>query len=71
MRTGTGEAVQSLNHDFTDTAAQVTMIPIEAILDHNTGINAIITGVAHNAQIPHTGVIVVRLSYSGLSYKSS
>ena len=49
MKTGTGEAIQGLSHTFTDTAAQVIRIPIEAILDHNIGILTIITGVAHNA----------------------
>ena len=47
MRTGTGGAVQGLSHIFTDTTAQVTKIPIEAIPDHDIGIIAIITGVAH------------------------
>ena len=32
---------------------------IEAALDHDIGIIAIITGVAHNAPIPHTGVIAI------------
>ena len=43
MRTGTGEAIQGLSHDFTDTAAPVVMTPIEAILDHDIGIIAILT----------------------------
>ena len=62
MRTGTGEAIQGLSHDFTDTAAQVFMILIEAILDQDIGIITSITGVAHNAAIPHTGVIVIDLA---------
>ena len=62
MSTGTGEAVQGLSHDFTDTAAQVIMIPIEAILDHDIGTIAIFTGVAHDAPIPHTGVIAIDLT---------
>ena len=49
MKTGTGEAVQGLSHIFTDTAAQVIRIPIEAILDHDIGILTIITEVAYNA----------------------
>ena len=59
MMTGTGEAIQGLTHVFTDTTVQVTRIPIEAIPGHNIGIIAIITGVAHTAQIPHTGVIAI------------
>ena len=59
MRTGRGEAIQGLSHIFTDTTAQVIRIPIEAILDHDIGITAIITGVAHNTQILHTGVIAI------------
>ena len=35
---------------------------MEAIPDHNIGIIAIITGVAHDAQIPHTAVIAIDLS---------
>ena len=57
MRTGTGKVVQGLRHAFTDTTVQVIMTHIEAILDHNMGIITTITGVAHDAQIPHTGVI--------------
>ena len=62
VRTGTGEAIQGLSHVFTDAAAQVTMIPIEAILDHDTGIITFMTGVAHNTQILHTEVIVIDLA---------
>ena len=50
MRTGTGEAIQGLNHIITDTAAQATMSSIEAALGHNIGIISIITGVAHDTQ---------------------
>ena len=45
MRTETGKAIHSHRHDFTDIAAQVIMIPIEALLDHDIGIIATITGV--------------------------
>ena len=62
MRTGTGKAVLGLSHDFTDTTAQVIMIPIEATLDHDIGIITIITGVTHNAPMPHTGVIAIHLA---------
>ena len=47
MKTGPGKAVQGLSHIFTDTTAQVARILKEAILDHNIGILAISTGVAH------------------------
>ena len=47
------------SHASTDTAAQVIMIHIEAVPDHNIGIIATTTGVAHNAQIPHTGAIAI------------
>ena len=46
---------------FTDTTAQVVRIPIEAILDHNIGIIAIITEVAHTTQILHTELIAIDL----------
>ena len=62
MRTGTGEAVQGLSHIFTDTTGQVTRIPLEAIPDHDIGIIAIITAVAHATQIPHTVVIDINLT---------
>ena len=35
------------------------MIHIEAVPDHDIGIIATTTGVAHNAQIPHTGVVAI------------
>ena len=59
MRTGTGEAVPGINHIFTDTTAQAVMIHRETILDHDIGIIAIFTGVAHDAQILHAGVIAI------------
>ena len=54
MRTETGEVVLGHSHISTDTAAEVIMIHIEAIPDHNIGIIATTTGVAHDTQIPHT-----------------
>ena len=62
MKTRAGEAIQGHSHIFTDTAAQVVRVPIEAILDHGIGILTIITGVAHDAQIPHTGAIAIDLA---------
>ena len=54
IRTGTDEGIVGHRHVFTDTTAQVIMIPIQAILDHDIGIIAIITGVAYDAPIPST-----------------
>ena len=62
MRTETGEAIQGLSHIFTDTTAPVARIPTEAIPDHDIGIIAIITGVGHTAQTPHTGVTAIDLA---------
>ena len=62
MRTRTGKAIQCLNHIFTDTTAPVTMIPTEVIPDYDKGIIAIITGVGHVTQIPHTGDIAIDLT---------
>ena len=62
MRTETSKAIQGLSHVFTDTAAPVTRIPTEAIPDHDIGIFAIITGVVHTAQTPHTGVTAIDLA---------
>ena len=62
MRTGTGKAIKSLSHNFTDTTAQVIMIHIEATLDHDTGIIIFITGLTHNTPIPHAGVIAIDLA---------
>ena len=59
MRTETGEVVPGHSHISTDTTAQVVMIHIEATPDHNIGIIATTAGVAHNTQIPHTGVKVI------------
>ena len=59
MRTGTGEAIPGHNHVSTDTTAQVIIIHIEATSDNNIGIITTTTGVAHDAQIPHTGVIAI------------
>ena len=62
MRTGTGNAIQGLSHIITDTVAQATMTPIEAALDQNIGIIAIITGLVHDAPIPYTAVIAINLT---------
>ena len=47
-KAGTGEAVPDLSHISTDITAQVSMIHIEAIPDHDIGIITTITEVAHN-----------------------
>ena len=52
-----GKAIPGLSHTFTDTAAQVVMMHIEAIVGHNIGIIATITAVVYDAQIPQMGVI--------------
>ena len=59
MRTETGEVIPCHNHIFTDTAAQVITIHIEAIPGHDKGIIVTTPGVAHNAPVPHTGVIAI------------
>ena len=60
MKTGTGKAIPGHNHISTDTAAQVIMIHIKAVPDHDIGIIATTTGVAHGKlQILHTGIIAI------------
>ena len=59
MRTGTDKDIPSHSHISTDTIAQVIIIHIEAIPDHGIGIFTTTTRVAHDAQIPHTGVIAI------------
>ena len=59
MGTGMGKVIPGHSHNSTDTAAQVFKIHIEAIPDHNIGIITTPTGVAHKAQIPHTGIITI------------
>ena len=62
MRTGIDKAIQGLRYNFTDTTAQVIIIPIETVLDHDIGIITTITGVTHNAPIPHIGVLAIDLA---------
>ena len=59
MKTGTGEVIPGHNHSFTDTTAQVAMIHIETIQGHDIGIITTTPGVAHDTQVPHTGVIAI------------
>ena len=47
---------------FSQTLQLISRIPIEAVPDHDIGTIAIITGVAHTTQIPHTGVIAIDLT---------
>ena len=57
---GTGKVIPGHSHVSTDTTAQVDMIHLEAIPDHDIGIiTTITTEVAHNAPVPHTGVITI------------
>ena len=62
MRTGTGKAIQDLSHIITDIIAEATVTPIEVILHHDIWIITIITGVVHDAPIPHTGVMAINLA---------
>ena len=59
MKTGKGKVIPGHNHIFTDITAQVAMTHIEATPCHDTGIITITQGVAHDAQVPHTWVIVI------------
>ena len=59
MKTGRGEAIPGHSHISTDTVAEVIMIHIEAIPDYDMGIIATAPEVAHDAQVPYTGVIVI------------
>ena len=52
MRTGTGKVIPGHNHVSTDTIAQVAMLHIEAITDHDIGIIATTPEVAHNVPVP-------------------
>ena len=59
MKTGTGKVIPGHSHISTDTRAQVVMIHIETILGRDIGITDTIPEVAHDAQVPHTGVIAI------------
>ena len=59
MKTGTGEAILGLSHISTDITAQVGIIHIEAIPDHDIGIITTIPEVDHGVQALHTGVIAI------------
>ena len=59
MRTGTGKVIPGHSHISTDTTAQVAMIHIEAIPDHDIGIITTTPKVAPNTQVPHTGVMAI------------
>ena len=52
MMIGTDKAKQDHSLTFEGTAAQVIMIPVEAAVDHNTGIDAVTTGAAHDNLTP-------------------
>ena len=51
MRTGTGKVVPGPSHISTDKAAQVNIIHIEAIPDHDIGIITTTTEVAHDTPV--------------------
>ena len=59
MRTGTDKVIPGHSYVYTDNTAQVNMIHIEAIPDPDIGIIATTTEVAHDAPVPHTGVIAI------------
>ena len=59
MRTGTGEVIPGHHHVSTDTTAQVIMIHIEAIPDHDIGIITTTPEAVHNDPVPHTTVIAI------------
>ena len=59
VRTWTGEVIPGHSHISTDTMAQVIIIHIEDIPDHNIGIVTTTPEVAHDTQVPHTGVIAI------------
>ena len=59
MKTGTEEVIPGHNHIFTGTTVQVVMTQIEAIPGHDIGIIATTPGIAHDPEVPHTGVIVI------------
>ena len=54
MKTGTDTVSQDHNPIFTDIAANVIMLPTEAIPGHTTGITDDITGVVHDT---HTQIL--------------
>ena len=51
---------------FDDITAQVIMIPIEAALDHNSGIDAATTGAAHDNLTPPIEAIAIDLAMTYL-----
>ena len=59
MRKGTGKVNPDHNYISTNTAVQVMMTHIEADPGHDTGIIKTIPGVAHDAQVQHTGVTAI------------
>ena len=59
IKTGTGKVILDHNLIFTDIAAQVATIPIEAAPGHDIGIIADTPGVAHDAHTPHIDITAI------------
>ena len=59
MRRGIGEAVPGHSHISTATTAQVVMIHIEAIPDHDIGITTTTPETVQYAPVPHTGTTAI------------
>ena len=62
MEIGKEEVVPGHSHIFIDTAAQVVMIHIEATPGQDIGIITTTPGVAHDVQVPHTGITAIDLT---------
>ena len=62
MRTGIGEVIPGHSHISTATAAQVIMIHIEAIPDHDIRIITTTPEAVQDAPVPHTGTTAIDLS---------
>ena len=58
----TDEAIPDHSPTFEDIAAWVIVIPIEAALDYNTGIDAATTGATHNDLTPHIEATAIDLT---------
>ena len=59
MSTGAGKVIAGHSHISINITAQVDMIYIEAIPNHDIGIITITTEVAHTTPVLHTGVMTI------------
>ena len=62
MKTETGKANPDHNLIFEEITAWVILIPTEAALDHNTGIDMASTGAVHNNHAPPIGPTAIDLT---------